>query len=204
MEQPIEFTLVRHGETVANAAGLAQGQLESDLSERGRAQAQVAAEALRGEHFDACYASDLKRAMDTARIILAAGHPGVEARPEPGLREWSLGVWEGRPCTELHAFFPGFVQTLCDVPGDIRLEGGECRSEFLERIRRTLARLAALHRAGERILIVFHGAAMRMAMACVYGPPAPDGLAPDIDNAGVSVMDYYPEAQKWRLVSWNC
>ena len=204
MEQFIRFVMVRHGETVANKTSYIQGQSESELTDLGRAQAHATAEALRGEHFDACYSSDLKRALDTAKTILAAGHDGLAAQPEPGLREWKLGVFEGRPVAEFRAAFSSFQRTICDVNGDVQIPGGESRGEFMARVGRTLSRLAARHRAGERILLVTHGGAIRMALGVVYGPPAPNALAPEVANAGVTVMDYYPAEGKWRLVSWNC
>ena len=66
----MRFLLVRHGESTYNAEGRIQGQQDAPLSARGRAQAEQIAARLRTYQFDACYASDLSRAADTARAIM--------------------------------------------------------------------------------------------------------------------------------------
>ena len=74
-----EFYIVRHGETAANSRNVVQGQNDVPLNETGLAQAARLAERLKAVHFDAVYASDLSRAMRTARII-APGAAGVDSR----------------------------------------------------------------------------------------------------------------------------
>ena len=203
MEQPIEFTLVRHGETVANIAGILQGQVESDLNELGVRQVRAAAEALRSAHFDACYSSDLKRAVDTARIILAEGHDGVEAQAERGLREWDLGELEGRNMAELSRLYPDLMRGFVVDTGEQTAPGGESRSQFQERVRQTLERLAARHHGGEKILLTTHGGTLQMILRCVYGPVAVGTLLPLPVNASISKVCYVPSLGKWRLITWN-
>ena len=71
-----EFYIVRHGETAANSRNVVQGQNDVPLNETGLAQAARLAERLKAVHFDAVYASDLSRAMRTARIIAPGPAPG--------------------------------------------------------------------------------------------------------------------------------
>ena len=92
-----EFYIVRHGETAANSRNVVQGQNDVPLNETGLAQAARLAERLKAVHFDAVYASDLSRAMRTARIIA----PGAAVVPLPELREWNLGDWVGLPFGEV-------------------------------------------------------------------------------------------------------
>src|ERR1700680_1413671 len=61
--------LVRHGESTWNADGRWQGQADPPLTERGRLQASLAAQALGS--IDAIASSDLERAAETASIIAA-------------------------------------------------------------------------------------------------------------------------------------
>ena len=65
----LHLILVRHGETEWNAQRRNQGQSDVPLSEFGRRQAQRVAERLAGQKIDAVYASDLKRAWETAQFI---------------------------------------------------------------------------------------------------------------------------------------
>ena len=59
--------LVRHGETIDNARQIMQGQTHGELNERGREQAQQVAQRLASEQVDAVVASDLHRAIQTAK-----------------------------------------------------------------------------------------------------------------------------------------
>jgi probable phosphoglycerate mutase len=87
--------LVRHGETAWSAAGRFNGWRDLSLSDRGRAQARALADRLRGRRFQAIWSSDLRRAVETAR--LAYGEPSVDRR----LRELDFGALEGRTWQEL-------------------------------------------------------------------------------------------------------
>ncbi|HEY58534.1 MAG TPA: histidine phosphatase family protein, partial [Anaerolineae bacterium] len=71
MSEAYFVTLVRHGESTANAEGRHQGQMDFPLTERGRAQAQALARRwLReGRRYHALIASPLSRALQTAQIL---------------------------------------------------------------------------------------------------------------------------------------
>ncbi|HEX8581069.1 MAG TPA: histidine phosphatase family protein, partial [Acidimicrobiales bacterium] len=76
--------LVRHGQSVWNAEGRWQGQLDPPLSDVGAEQARAAAAHLDG--VVAVATSDLDRARRTAEILAEALGVGP-AIVEPGLRE---------------------------------------------------------------------------------------------------------------------
>ena len=63
--------LVRHGETVANANQILQGQTQGELNEKGVAQAEKLARELSDTPIDAFISSDLQRAEHTCSIIAA-------------------------------------------------------------------------------------------------------------------------------------
>lgn len=106
--------LVRHGETIANAAQILQGHQPGELNETGRAQAREVAEKMKNEHIDAFVASDLNRAIETCEII-AAPH-GVDRSgitTTPLLRERDWGSFTGKFIPDLeHAEWPDDVETL--------------------------------------------------------------------------------------------
>ena len=66
--------LVRHGESVFSASGLATGRVDvrCPLSERGVAQARALAAELAGEDIDLCATSELERTRHTAAIALSS------------------------------------------------------------------------------------------------------------------------------------
>ena len=103
--------LVRHGETVDNARQIMQGQTQGELNENGIFQATQLSEAWKDRQLDAIIASDLKRSVDTARII-AEPH-GLEVQTTPLLRERDWGSFTGRFIPELKGeVWPDDIETL--------------------------------------------------------------------------------------------
>ncbi|KAI5105511.1 putative fructose-2,6-bisphosphatase TIGAR A [Silurus meridionalis] len=92
------LTIIRHGETQYNKDGLLQGQgIDSSLSEIGVQQAEAAAQYLQDVHFTNVFASDMKRAKQTAEIILSKNKPwrNLDIVTAPSLKERSFGIAEG-------------------------------------------------------------------------------------------------------------
>ena len=118
-----EFTMIRHGQTAENIAGRLQGHFDTELDETGLLQARAAARRLAGERFDAFYSSDLKRAMMTAAAI--AETIGMHPEPLKELREWHLGILEGRPCRELWEEYPEIMNCFKYESGEVSVPGGE-------------------------------------------------------------------------------
>lgn len=65
----VDVLIVRHGETDENAQGIVQGQLNTQLNERGRYQAQLLAFVLKDVQFTHAYTSDLSRASEVEYFI---------------------------------------------------------------------------------------------------------------------------------------
>ncbi len=138
---PRRFFFIRHGQTENNVARLISGQADIPLTKLGLAQAEGAAETLRGESFDALVCSPLKRALDTARIIgTATGHEPV-ANPDLMERDW--GVHTGKPV--------GTARAESDP------EGGEPFDAYIDRVSRGFNAAFAL---GE-VAIVGHAGIFR-------------------------------------------
>lgn len=85
--------LTRHGETEWNVKKLIQGQKDIPLNEKGRNQAKKLSEKLKRVKFDAIYSSDLKRATETAKIIV--GKRKLRIIESKALRERYFGKYQG-------------------------------------------------------------------------------------------------------------
>ena len=87
----------RHGVSEWNLLKKWQGVTDTQLAPQGVAQAEEAAAALAlsGLRFDRAYSSDLRRARHTAEILTAACGASEVLTVDEGLRECSLGVFEG-------------------------------------------------------------------------------------------------------------
>jgi 2,3-bisphosphoglycerate-dependent phosphoglycerate mutase len=93
-----DIFVVTHAQSTHHIDGLVGGWYDTDLTDLGRRQADaisVRIAELVGDSAVELYASDLKRAAQTAAPI--AERLGVAARLMPDLREKSFGVAGGRP-----------------------------------------------------------------------------------------------------------
>lgn len=97
----MEIVLIRHGEPDWEPGGFAVD--DPELTPRGRAQAERAAEALARERFDALYVSPLRRAAETVAPICE--RLGLEARPASWMRELELPPMTGLATAEVRRFF---------------------------------------------------------------------------------------------------
>ena len=134
--------LLRHGQTEFNATGRMQGQLDTELSDMGRAQARATAAQLQQWDIRAVYSSDLSRAEETATIL--AEELGLTAKTDSRLRETDLGQWQGKSHTEVDQQFPGqrqywrFNADWSPPQGESRLQVARRCREFIDELMDTL------------------------------------------------------------------
>ena len=195
--------LVRHGETEWNAQERIQGQTDIPLSDAGREQAARTAERLAGCRFGAVYTSDLTRAHETARIIVARlSEPRPEVLLRPSLREVAYGELEGAPWQEVRAStgeLHGVEGAYHDL--DLKPEGGESFRELLERLGEFSRELEAGH-PGEDALVVSHGGALRALAVSLLGlPPQAFWRMRGLLPASVSVIRH--DEGFSTLTAWN-
>lgn len=154
---------LRHGQTEWNASRRIQGQLESQLSERGRwhaaEQAKVMASVLR-DHAPRCIASPLIRAFDTAQIALA----GYPFETDPKLKEIHAGAWQGLYYDDVLARWPDLVNDeMTALELFAHAPEGEGLVAFRARIQSVLEDLS------EPTVIVAHGLWGQVARAILCG-----------------------------------
>jgi probable phosphoglycerate mutase len=179
--------LVRHGQSTWNREHRIQGQLDPPLSMEGRRQAELVGRRLaRGRRIEGFYASDLKRAWETAQAIGAA--IGLDPEPTPGLREIYLGAWEGLRTEELAQRFPDAWARWNEEPDWDVVPGGEGAEPFERRVAAALDAIFERHVRGD-VLVVTHGGVIQVALHRVVGRPS-HGLFPfKIQNASISVIE---------------
>ena len=104
--------LVRHGETVDNAAKILQGQEPGRLNQTGVRQAEEVRDRMRNAAIDVFMASDLHRAVQTCEIIAEPHHKPVETTTLLRERDW--GDFTGRYIPDLQAVreWPQNVESL--------------------------------------------------------------------------------------------
>jgi 2,3-bisphosphoglycerate-dependent phosphoglycerate mutase len=169
-----QLWLVRHGESTWNVLGLAQGHDDqARLTRRGIQQARSVAGELGGYPIGTLYASDLRRARQTAAPVAAA--LGLRARYDVRLRERCLGVLEGSAAAAVPPAASGLDGQRVADP-DARPEGGESLRDFYCRVASFAEDLAARLLAGPDtgpadIAVVAHGGTLRMLSARLNATP---------------------------------
>jgi len=192
-----KIVLVRHGETKWNVEQRIQGQGDSPLTAAGIEQARLIGARLAREHFDRLIASDLGRAMQTAREIGAL--TSHEVTPDPRLRERHFGAGEGMTYREIDERFPGAFSRVREVDPDFAIPGGESRRQFHERVVSALEFLAEEHR-GEALVVVTHGGVLATLYRHVHGIELSVPHSIPILNASYNALTHDGEA--FRMVAW--
>ncbi len=189
-----QLILVRHGETLNNVAGIAQGWGDSELSERGRQQVARLAQRLKGSGADALFSSPLGRALTTAEAIAAATE--LPVRILDGLREMNYGRWEGQRFLEVRKSDEESYRRWISDDGFACPEG-ESHSEVLARVRDALDSVDGVRRA----VVVTHGTAIRIAATALLGVPLSTARRFAQDNAAMNV--FVRRADHWVMRLWN-
>jgi len=156
--------LARHGETDWNRELRFQGHADPPLNEAGRRQALALAAAVVAEEPTGVYASDLRRARETAEIVASA--LGLTVVADRRLREIDVGSWEGR--------------TRVEVDGADW--DGESLAAHRARVLAALREIAVRH-PGQRVLVVAHGGTLRRAQEAALGE-----ALPVVENCGLWVV----------------
>ncbi len=162
----LRLLLIRHGETHWNAAARFQGQSDVPLNTRGRQQAAAMARVIAGESLHTLYASDLRRAWETAQAITAI--TGLSARPEPRWREMSFGAWEGLTYGDIEQRDHRALAAWQDDPNQVAPPEGETLAQVTHRIREAYDDMVASH-TGHTVALVAHGGPIRILLCLVLG-----------------------------------
>jgi broad specificity phosphatase PhoE len=194
-----KLILVRHGETVDNVRGVAQGWSDSALSERGREQ--IRALAARAAEFQptAIYSSPLSRALTTAREI--GELLSLDVVTIDDLRELNCGSWEGRAFTSVRESEPeAYQKWMNDMKSPC--PGGESFFDVFQRVERALHTVrTSANSTSPRPLVVSHGMAIRVAATALLRLPLEAFRGFAQDNAAINVFDW--RGDRFVLRVWN-
>lgn len=168
-----KILLVRHGQDTDNAAGILNGRRDTELTELGREQAKKVAEKLKDNNVQIIYASPLKRAYETARII-ATELRVDEVIADEHLIERNFGVLTGKPVSDILKY-TGKILATDRVNYFLEVEGAEDFPTLLKRGRKILEEIRQRH-PDKNVLIVTHGDIGKMIRAAYHGLTWEDGL----------------------------
>ena len=164
----MKFFYVRHGQTDWNLARKMQGgQTERPLNETGIQQAEETRKILEGKEFDIVIVSPMKRAIQTAEIILDNKNKPIIT--EERLRERKLGELEGNPVTEQ------CEEEIWDCKLNKSYKNGESVLEFEKRVLEFIEEAKEKYK-DKTVLIVAHGGVAKVFKKYLYGVPKNNNL----------------------------
>lgn len=190
--------LIRHGETAWNVEGRIQGHVDQPLNDIGLAQARAVGNRFRAETLDCIYASDLTRAMQTARPVADA--TALTIVPDRALRERHLGVLQGLTGDEARTRTPAAWTVFRSRAPEADLEAGESLAEFSTRVLAALERIAR-ENAGKRIAIVTHGGVLDAAYRRARGMPLDVPRDFPVYNASVNLLGF--DGVRFEVLRWG-
>jgi 2,3-bisphosphoglycerate-dependent phosphoglycerate mutase len=199
------LVLIRHGECVANALGLAGGPIgDGGLTDLGRAQATALATrlAITGElsSADAFYTSTLPRAIQTGALVFPAINPALAIAQEASLCELGVGEADGLTWPEVSERYA--LPDWNVDPYQVNVPGGESLMGFYDRCVAAIESLVARHR-NELVVAVVHGGFIEQAMKLYQGVGGAVRLRPRIENCSMTEIEFGFEGDRCRLLRYN-
>ena len=168
--------LTRHGHTDRSTPEQYLGQrIHAVLTERGRSDAKMLAERLRGVQVDRIISSPLGRAVETASILAATVDAPVET--DERLTELDYGAWEGLTVEVIDEKFPGERDLYNHDPASHQVGGGESGYEVAARVADFVEGLLTWGLEGEEdrtCILVGHSSLNRVLLATVMSVPLND------------------------------
>ena len=198
---PLRLVLVRHGLSSFNREHRIQGRDDlSTLTDDGAAQARAVGRSLAELSFDAAYSSPLRRAHDTASLILSEQRSAPPLERDDDLLEIDLTPWTGLLRSELRERFPEQERLWREAPHTLELSRADGSSyrplpELMEQAGRFCAGLLQRHRDavdGERqatVLVVAHNGILRCLLLSLLGLEASGFRRLRLENASISVLN---------------
>lgn len=181
--------LVRHGQSLGNLEGRFLGHTDLDLTELGYKQAECTASFFEKINIDAVYASDLKRAFNTAKAV--ADKKGLSVIPQKSFRELFAGKWEMMRFEDIPDKFPESWSDWQSANTDtLRAPEGESMRELFERVYSALLEIAERH-DGQAVLIGLHATPIRLILNHIAKRELCELCkTPWVSNASVTCLKY--------------
>jgi broad specificity phosphatase PhoE len=200
----MKLYLVRHGLSAGNLPGRMTGWSDHPLTSLGIAQAQRVATRLALLGPMPVVASDLPRALETARLIAAQWGPaatatsGAAVTADRRLREIDLGDYEGKSWDEFVAD-TDLADAFAREPLLTALPGGESLAAVRERVLAAFHEIAAQEH--EAVCLVSHDGPIRTLLNHLLGVPAERHWVISTTHGGISLVETSPEWTNVRFVN---
>jgi len=156
------YFLLRHGEALLNKKGIVccwPEKIRCPLTRKGKEQVKNQAEKIKDKKIDLIFSSDLLRTRQTAEIV--GEELGLKPKYDKRLREFNLGIFNGKPLEETNQFFGKIIKKF-----KIRAPKAENYTDLKKRMYDFLKDIDNKY-SGKKILIISHEAPLTMIVGAV-------------------------------------
>ena len=144
--------VMRHGETSWNRKKIYCGRNDITLSKTGVKQAKALRNRLKENHIHKVYSSDMRRAVETARIVFKERC----IKMSPGLREMNFGLFEGLNYKQIIKKYPLIYKRWLNDPYKSYIPKGEDLKTFKNRIQKAFKKIITSGK-NKTVAVVSHG-----------------------------------------------
>lgn len=159
------YIVMRHGEGEHNVLNITTSDTHKKyhLTEKGRGDVELVAQALSNQKIDMIFSSPLTRGVETAQIVKESSGFKAEVMTDLRLREYDFGAYDGKHYEEYHRYFNTVKEQL-----DKRLPDGENIRDVARRVGEFIYEIDGKYE-NKTILIVTHDAPASMFFALAAG-----------------------------------
>ncbi|SHO51334.1 histidine phosphatase family protein [Anaerocolumna xylanovorans] len=188
--------LIRHGRQNSPLCNV-----NVELAEEGKRQAELLGRRLEGYRIDALYSSDLIRAVETAGILNKYLDQDHLIRED--IREISFGLLEGKSNEEIESEFADFRKEQLLLEKDIPYPGGECGGQVFERAMRTVEEILSSDKSN--VAVVTHGGVIRALVSGLLGLDMSKKLllGVSLENTSITHLVYNKDKNRFYLQRFN-
>lgn len=179
-----KIILVRHGESKLNIEGVYYGVLNPELTEKGKEQAKKTREVLKSINYEKIYASDLKRAVDTAEIV---NYKELEILIDEELRELNFGIFEGHTYKELLEKYPEELKKSQSNWKNYNYITGESVLELQKRAVDFIEKKVDLE---ENTVLVTHWGVINTILSHYFSKELESYWKFSVENGGVVIIEF--------------
>lgn len=172
-----------------------------DLSDIGKIQADLLGKRLSEYEIDALYSSDLTRAVETADIVNR--HLHLEHLIREGIREIDFGDLEGNTEDYNNEHFKEFKKDRAKLLEDLAFPNGECGLDVYKRAIPVIDEIKVGQ--SKNIVVVTHGGTIRSLLAGILGLDQSKKLlfALSLENCSITQLHYNVKQDRFYLERFN-
>ena len=184
--------LIRHGQTEGNARKQYCGLLDMELNAQGCMQVEKLGRRLEKEVIHRIYASDKKRAIQSARIIFK----GRRINKVSGLKEINFGIFEGKSHQEIRESNADIYEKWLSDPYNTLVPESESLMDFQKRVMGALEKIVVSN-SNKTVAIVCHGGTISIILSHINGSRNFWELIPK--SASLNIVEYVNNQAKIAL-----